>query len=214
MKRRRSLAASRAAAPALALLAAAGLWAGPAGAEPIEHMGLVFSDHLGGFELLEVSGRGSVDDPIVVVERITGSGEAVLAISGLDRSFGNPARSNHFVGFALVKIAINGTDQDWRAYHIELQEELGVASVYGDGLSFGQDQNAEREILAFGLPQVRVVDEPGDALGFSGGTVAPGQAAEFHLLVTDNSPNETFYLVQRQETPVSSLSGGLARVLD
>lgn len=190
----------------LVLAAMAGALAtAPSRADPIEHLGLRFSDELGGFELVSVTGRGSMDDPIVVVERITGRGEAILRIDGLDTGFGNPSRSNHFTGFAMVKIVINATDQPWRAFHIELQEELGQTSTYGDGLSFGQERDDTRNVTSIGLPRVRVTDEPHDALDFSGGTIEPGQAVEFHLLVTDNSPQSPFFVLQRQESPVSNI---------
>ncbi len=44
--------------------------------------GLTFSDELGGFRLISVSGTGSILDPIVIVEEITGVGPTILVIRG------------------------------------------------------------------------------------------------------------------------------------
>lgn len=54
----------------------------PAHAEIFSTAGLYFSDELGGFRLISVSGSGSTSDPIVVVEEITELGPAVLVIRG------------------------------------------------------------------------------------------------------------------------------------
>jgi len=188
-----------------ALVVSLGL-AGFAKAEPVMLDGILFSDIQGGFEIVDAWGTGTLDDPFTVVERVTGSGDAVLLVEGMTRDFGNRADSNHFSGFVLVKIVINDTSQTWRQYRIELQETPGDGSTYYDGLSFGQEQLGEtRSIVSDSFSQTRVVDEPADGLLFSGGSVRPGDTATFTLLVTDNSPADRFYLVQRREVPLSML---------
>ena len=57
--------------------------AGGAQAEPITLGGLTFSDELGGVRLERGWGSGSLDDPIVLVEEITGDGPAILIVRGM-----------------------------------------------------------------------------------------------------------------------------------
>lgn len=180
--------------------------AGAAVADPVVLEGITFSDIEGGFEIVDAWGTGTLEDPFTLVERVTGSGDAILLVEGMTRDFGNRADSNHFAGFILVKIVINDTTQTWRQYRIELQENPGDGSTYYDGLSFGQEQQREtRLIVSDRFDQARIVDEPADGLLFTGGTVRPGDAVTFTLLVTDNSPAERFYIVQRREVPLSML---------
>ena len=188
-----------------ALVASLGL-IGAATAEPFVLDGITFSDIEGGFEIVDAWGTGTLDDPFTIVERVTGSGDAVLLVEGMTREFGNRADSNHFSGFALVKIVLNATSQSWRQYRIELQETPGDGSTYYDGLSFGQEQQRDtRSIISDRFDRTRVVDEPADGLLFSGGVVSPGDTVTFTLLITDNSPAERFYVVQRREVPLSML---------
>ena len=86
---------------------------GGAGAEPITLDGLTFSDELGGVRLEQGSGTGSLADPFVLVEEITGDGPAILIVRGMTHRFGNRVGSHHDVGFALTKTVRNGTGQPW-----------------------------------------------------------------------------------------------------
>ena len=56
------------------------LWAGTALGVEITQEGLSFSDEGGGFTLKSVTGRGSLDDPYVIVEDVVGPRQAVLVI--------------------------------------------------------------------------------------------------------------------------------------
>ncbi len=170
----------------------------PAGAASVVVEGLVFSDELGGFRILEVTGRGSVDDPFVVVEEVTGPQQAVLVIHGLSPAFGNRVGTQHLVGFALTKVAINRTGERWTQYELELREDLGAHSSYGDGLSFGQSSPAGRPFTSSGFSANHEVAEPLDSVTFSGGAVAPGERVTFGVVVTETSPLATFYLLQQQ----------------
>src|SRR5262249_29739849 len=71
----------------------------PASAKMLTANGLTFSDELGGFTLETVSGTGRTDDPIVVVETVTGPQHPVLVIRGLSAAFGNLIGSQHGAGF-------------------------------------------------------------------------------------------------------------------
>ena len=175
------------------------LLAGPvARAEPVTLHGITFSDELGGFVIRNGWGSGRLDDPFVIVEEVVDEGPAVLVIRGLTPAFGNPVRSNHFVGFALTKIVVNGTSETWQGFDLELQEELGEPSTYHDGLSFGQDDRADRLIVSDRFGWAAWTDEPKDGVAFADGGVAPGERVTISVIVTDNSPRATFYLVQHR----------------
>ena len=172
--------------------------------------GLTFSDELGGFVLLGVSGNGTLDDPFVVVEEVRDAAPAILVIRGLDVEYGNRIGSHHLAGFALTKIVINRTGNTWSRYEVELREILHSHSPYGDGLSFGQGGQIGRPFVATGFAGNREIDEPYDSVVFDGGAIAPGASATFAVVVTDTTPNSPIFIVQQpmQEvarTPVPTL---------
>jgi len=198
---RRALAPARALVLALALAPPllGAVAAAPAWGEPLTLNGITFSDELGGFALVDGWGGGSPDDPFVLLERITSDGPAVLVIRGLSTAFGNPLGSNHFVGFALTKVVVNGTQRVWRSFSLGLQASLGEDSTYYDGLSFGQDDSAVRTLASDLYGDVVVIDEPVDGMRFRDGQVGPGEQVMFRLMITDNAPKAEFYLVQQRE---------------
>ncbi len=164
--------------------------------------GLTFSDELGGFKLLDVTGEGSRDNPFVVVEEIDDTGPAILTIYGLDADFGNRVGTQHVTGFAMTKIAINRSGRSWLQYHLELREVNRYSSPYTDGLSFGQGSSA-RDYVSSAFPSIELTDEPIDALGFSGGWVPEGGKASFSFFVTDASPVARILLLQEAYDPLS-----------
>jgi hypothetical protein len=170
--------------------------------------GITFSDAEGGFVLKSATGTGRLEDPFVVVERITGRGEAALTVSGLTPAFGNRVGTAHLAGFALVKVVRNDTGEAWRDFPVELQEIRGDRSPYGDGLSFAQAPEAPeavRGIAADRFASARMLDEPQDVVLFQDGTVAPGETVVLRVLVTDNTPAARFYIVQRRSQPTAAL---------
>ena len=166
-----------------------------ASAEPMTSEGITFSDELGGFTIRSLSGTGRLDDPFVLVEEVTGDGEAILVIHGLDGSFGNRVETQHATGFALHKVVINGTGQNWMTYEIELRETRSASSPYEDGLSFGQASDRPPE-SSDRFATVANVDEPYDGLSFGAGMVAPGGYSTFTMIVTDETPQPSFLIVQ------------------
>ena len=188
-------------APVIGLAA----WGVAAHAAEMTVAGITFSDAEGGFVLEAASGTGRLDDPFVVVERITGRGEAALTVTGLTAAFGNRVGTAHLAGFALVKVVRNDTDETWRDFPVELQETRGDRSPYGDGLSFAQAPEAVRGIGADRFTAARMLDEPLDVVLFQDGAVAPGETVVLRLLVTDNTPMARFYIVQRRVQPTAAL---------
>jgi len=165
--------------------------------------GLTFSDELGGLVIVSGRGSGSLDDPFVLVEEITARGPAILVIRGLTSDFGNRIGSQHITGFALTKIVRNGSGRAWRYFELELRETLDRRSPYEDGLSFGQGSNAGRPFRANAFSEVREIQEPLDAISFSGGRVDPGAAVTLSVVITESTPKPVFYLAQKHEPVLS-----------
>ena len=174
-----------------------GTWS--AGAEVFSAGGLHFSDELGGFRLISVTGTGSVSDPIVVVEEITQVGPAILTIRGTQMivAENGPDRPATFINLAVIKVVINQTKRVWTGFDLELQEELKKPSPYHDGLSFDQLGSFSDEPFASdSFVLTRRLPEPYDRVRFYEGSVDPGGAVRFNLFITDPTPASIFYLLQ------------------
>ncbi len=191
-------------AVAIAAMAAA------ANAQPVTLGGLTFSDELGGFTIVGGSGSGTLADPFVVAEEITGPGAAVLVIRGFSPAFGNLVRTYHPAGFALRKIITNRTPFTWSFLDFELQQRLGVGSDTLDGLSFGQGASSGRPFSSDRFLRVAEIAEPVDYVSFHDGILKPGETATFDVIVTDTTPVALFYLVQRPNRPLARAAGGAA----
>jgi hypothetical protein len=174
----------------------------PAIAAEITQSGLSFSDEEGGFTLKSVTGSGSLDDPFIVREEVTGPRQAILTIRGL-KGVGNRIGSHHIAGIAVTKIVVNASTEVWQNYQMELREVPTRHSPYEDGLSFAQNTVIAGAFTASSFPNLQRYDEPQDTLGFSGKSVKPGESAEFTFLITDMSPVGKFYLFQEPLQPVS-----------
>lgn len=185
-----------------ALFLVGSIWSVPVLAVEITQNGLTFSDSEGGFTLKGVTGSGTLDDPFIVVEEVTGPRDAVLTISGL-KGVGNRIGSHHIAGIAMTKIVVNRSEDTWQNYQLELREVPTRHSPYEDGLSFAQNTVIAGAFTASSFPSMQRLDEPQDTLGFSGKTVSPGESAEFSFLITDMSPIGKFYLFQQPLQPVS-----------
>jgi hypothetical protein len=160
--------------------------------------GFIFSDELGGFRLLSVSGRGTAGDPIVIVEEITELRPVTLIIRDArdeqpdDETI--PQRS--FLYLAMIKVVINGTKRVWAGFDLELQQEITQPSVYGDGLSFDQMGGFTESFQSDSFAISRQVYEPYDRVRFQEGSVDPGATVRLRFFVTDPTPVPEFYLLQ------------------
>jgi hypothetical protein len=175
-------------------------------AEPITLDGLTFSDELGGVELKEGWGSGTLEDPFVLVEELTSDGPAILVISGMTYRFGNRIRSHHEVGFALTKIVRNRTKRPWELFNLELRELLDQPSSFRDGLSFGQATEAGRPFRSDRFTELIETFEPYDGVQFFNGRVEPGEAVALSFVVTDTTPRWQFYLLQTSDSPIAARS--------
>lgn len=161
--------------------------------------GLVFSDELGGVRLLDGSGTGTLDDPLVLVEEIVDYGPAVIVIRGMHARFGNRIRSQHDVGFAITKVVTNATSQPWTLFTLELREKLEQESPFGDGLSFGQASEAGRPFVSDRFRTNIETREPYDGVQFYDGVVEPGETVVLSFVITDTTPRWKFYLMQKRD---------------
>jgi len=181
-----------------ALLAALVAWAGfahAASAEVLEAAGLTFSDELGGFRLVSISGTGTQDDPLIIVEDVLTPRPGAIVVRGqVNRSAqGDVLVTPSYVSLAVVLVVRNRSGQAWAGFDLELREALDTPSTYTDGLSFDQ-------IRSFGLPMdsdsfgvARRIAEPRDRVRFYGGFVDPGAAAQFVFYVTDPTMAPEFF---------------------
>ena len=191
----------------LSLLVAA-FAAQPAKAAPVTVEGITFSDEKGDFTILKVTGTGSITDPFVVVEDVTGD-TPILVIRGMNLGFGNRVGSQHVIGFALAKICINHTGSSWTQYRMELRTTPTDPSPYGDGLSFAQGFTGGPPASSSGFHHARVIDEPFDAIDFTDGNIKPGESVSFDFLITDMTPKPEVFLLQQPVKPISCNCGRL-----
>ena len=184
---------------------------GAADARPVTLEGVTFSDERGGFTIVAGSGTGSLADPFVIVEEITGPTAAVLVVRGVSPAFGNRVGTAHGTGFALRKVVTNRTSYLWMVVEFELQQVLGVYSDTLDGLSFAQGAVAGRPFGSDHFVGISEIKEPIDMVTFHDGLLRPGETAVFNVTITDTTPVPTFYLIQRPTRPIARADAGAPR---
>ena len=153
-----------------------------------------FSDELGGFRLVAVTGSGTPDDPIVVVEEIPEVAPVTLVIRRLNLGAGGPGPWQPTL--TIVKRITNLSERVWAGFEIALQEKEGEPSDYGDGLSFNQFGAAPPDVSSDSFADNNRVFEPHDRIRFQSGHVDPEATADFKVTITDPTPVREFYLVQ------------------
>ena len=174
-------------------------------AAPITLAGLTFSDELGGVVLHDGWGAGTTADPFVLVEEINEDGPAILVIRGMRSRLSDAPTAMFQLGFVLRKVVTNSTSRDWHSFELELREDLDHPSTYGDGLSFGQATHQGRPFISDRFGSVSMTDEPLDSVVFSDGLVRPGQQVTVTAQITDYTPQDEFFLLQRRESPIAAL---------
>jgi hypothetical protein len=174
----------------------------PAHSGSISLHGIIFSDELGGFVLERVTGRGSIADPFVVVERLSDPDGATLVFRA-EPVLGNLIGSPDRIGFALVKVIRNATGNDWTSLEVELQSKQGVPSDHTDELSFGQGSSAGRPFTASAFARITLIDEPFDRIEYSEGNVPVGGAVTLHFVVSLPGDLKEVFIAQRPGRPVS-----------
>ncbi|MBZ9654994.1 hypothetical protein [Phyllobacterium lublinensis] len=161
-----------------------------------------FSDELGGFAIRSISGKGTIDDPIVIVEEFDSATPTTLVIRTERVTQANPSEDVGILFYLRIQ-AINGSGHPWIEFEFELQEQLHVPSDYGDGLSFYQPGDKTGMIHSNGFTEYSDDFEPYDRMVFRGGQVDPRANATFEFPVADFTPKRQFYLVQDPRIPSS-----------
>jgi len=180
----------------------------PAGAQerpkPWEAGAYSFSDELGGFRIVDASGKGTKDDPIVIREEMNSATPVTMVIRAV-----RPIRpfdySGYYAnGFLHVRLEVlNNSALPWIEFEFELQERLGKASVFGDGLSFDQRRSESGNISSGSFRAYSRAFEPYDRLLFREGKVDYLTGASFNFMITDFTPRWEFFLVQDPRIPSS-----------
>jgi hypothetical protein len=161
-----------------------------------------FSDELGGFHITGVSGRGTHNDPIVIMEELNSATPVTLTIRTTRPIRAFDASGDYANGILYMRIQmLNNSGQAWIEFEFELQEILGQPSVFGDGLSFDQRSKNPTTIASSNFTEFDRDFEPYDRLLFRNGKIDPLKSAEFDFLITDYTPRWTFYLVQDPRIP-------------
>ena len=163
-----------------------------------------FSDELGGFRIVGASGKGTKDDPIVIQEEMNSASPVTMVIRTV-----RPIRPFDYSGlyangFLHIRIEVlNNSKLPWIEFEFELQEQLGKASVFGDGLSFDQRRTESANIWSESFREYSRAFEPYDRLLFREGTIDHLSNASFNFMITDFTPRWEFYLVQDPRIPSS-----------
>ena len=163
-----------------------------------------FSDELGGFRIVGASGNGTKENPIVIREEIDSASPVTMVIRTV-----RPIRPFDYSGlyangFLHIRIEVlNNSELPWIEFEFELQEHLGKASVFGDGLSFDQRRSESGNIWSESFQKYSRAFEPYDRLLFREGTIDHLRSASFNFMITDYTPRWEFYLVQDPRIPSS-----------
>ena len=163
-----------------------------------------YSDELGGFSIVAISGTGTFDDPVVLTQEFYSASPVTLTIRAEQPIRPRFVEGNYANGFIYIRIvALNNSGQPWLEFEFELQEAVGVPSTFGDGLSFDQRRTDSTNISSSNYAEFSRDYEPYDRLLFSGGHTDPLESASFEFLITDFTPRWEFYLVQDPTIPFS-----------
>lgn len=128
----------------------------------------------------------------------------------------NPTGSGHDFGKWISKTVTNNSGIVWTSFELELQVQLGTPSGQGDGLSFADGSGLETLFTSSVFSAYTRQDVARDYLNFSGGVVDVGQSVTFNFVVSDNSGNDPFYLLQtanKQDIPEPASLGLAALAL-
>lgn len=163
-----------------------------------------FSDELGGFRIAGVSGAGTKDDPIVIQEEMNSASPVTMVIRTVRPIRPFDYSGSYANGFLHVRIEmLNNSELPWIEFEFELQEQLGKASIFGDGLSFDQRRTDSGNIWSESFGQYSRAFEPYDRLLFRKGKIDHLDSASFNFMITDFTPRWEFFLVQDPRIPSS-----------
>jgi PEP-CTERM motif len=147
--------------------------------------------------------EGTLAIPWTITETLTDVTPFVLKLDYISQAGGSGSPvgpgstlGSHTNGRWFTKTVTNSSDFVWTSFELEVQSILGVASTDGDGLSFAQGSGLSFTSDKFS--QYTRIDNTKDYLNFNTGSVGIGQTVTFTFAISDNGPNDPFWL---QETP-------------
>jgi hypothetical protein len=165
----------------------------PAQAAPLDIGGLRFSEISGNFRIT----GGRLDPNGFVLEQEVFGPDINLFIA-IDNFYDRcPSRNTGGCLFTFYSVLTNRTGTPWIFFDTELQEAYGVASPEADGLSFAQGIPEVRPFTANLLGRVDEVTDVRDFVNFSSGIVDPGATVVFRYSISDTTPINRFFLLQR-----------------
>ena len=163
-----------------------------------------YSDELGGFAIVAISGTGTADDPVVLTQEFLSASPVTLVIRAE-----SPIRQRHVTGdyatgiIYIEVVALYNSGLPWLEFEFELQEILGTPSTYGDGLSFDQRRTDSTNISSDRYAEFSRDYEPFDRLLYRNGSTDPLDTVTFRFLIADFTPRWHFFLVQDPTVPFS-----------
>ncbi|MER8614500.1 hypothetical protein [Mesorhizobium sp. M1136] len=177
---------------------------GTTGAATVYSRPYVLSDELGGFRLGSATGSGTKADPLAVNLELLSASPVTLTIRALVPFRGvRPSGEDPMEMMYFHVSTLNNSGLAWIEFEFELQEILGKASVFSDGLSFDQRRTETKTIYSDRFAQFSRDFEPYDRLLFRDGRVDPLETVSFSFLVTDFTPRDKIYLVLDPRIPTS-----------
>lgn len=166
--------------------------------------GYDFSAETGGFRITALAGLGTRSDPIRIDKQVFSASPVTLTIRATKpiNPFAHPdTHSTGTLHFDIIVTNLSGLP--WIGAEFELQEIIGKASVYGDGLSFDQRRIGNYAAESDRFAETRQDFEPHDRILFRSGSVNPDQTVRFRFLVTDLTPEKLFYVRFDPRIPAS-----------
>ncbi|MEM9329939.1 MAG: hypothetical protein AAGA53_01360 [Pseudomonadota bacterium] len=164
-----------------------------------------FSDELGGFRIVNVTGTGTRDDPVIITQIFDSAYSGTLTIRSaptfrpkVHADLGTTRGTIY-----LHMVTTNNTNLPWVGFGFELQEKLDTASTYSDGLSFDQLSRHRDEIYSDRFLDFEDQFEPGDRLVYTNGVVNNQTTVATRFVITDFTPVPIFYLYQDPLVPAS-----------
>lgn len=141
----------------------------------------------------QITGGSRSPDFYTLYQDVTGPDiNLLMRIEGFEELY-----DDGYVGIRVQSIVRNLTGTPWIFFDHELREEQNTPSPEADGLSFAQGYTSVRPFTSDLLPLANEVIDVRDFVNFSGGVVQPGQTVTFIYAITDNSPDDRFFLLQR-----------------
>jgi hypothetical protein len=151
---------------------------------------LQFSESDGDFRI--TGGRRSSEFYTIEQEVYGPDVNLLMSIRGFKSLF-----EDGYVGIRVRSIVKNLTGTPWTFFDHELRQRRDRRSPEEDGLSFAQGYQSIRPFRSDRFSRVDEETDVRDYINFSRGVVNPGETVTFVYAITDNSPDDRFYLLQR-----------------